>query len=208
MDQIPAPGPPRTFHLRLVSILSILFLLDVGLVFYSVESITYTGVTSMVLFASEFMILLASISGSVGRYTIGVIDLRRARGREDAPSWEEKSMYIFYVDLAVGELSVANSRVKLTTRLRKASNLPHLLHCHLAQLWPASPYSSRRLHDFPLVLVTMLGSRPLPTRDSRYGCAVPQRHCAGDGDTRRSNLYHLSRRDDSPRRRCGSRWPK
>jgi len=106
MDQIPAPGPPRTFHLRLVSILSILCLLDFVLVLYSIESITYTGVTSMVLFASEFMILLASIWGSIGRYAIGVIDLRRARGREDAPSWEEKSMYIFYVDLAVGESSL------------------------------------------------------------------------------------------------------
>jgi E3 ubiquitin-protein ligase synoviolin len=103
MDQIPAPGPPVSFHARLASILSILSLLDIVLVLYSVESITYSGVSSMVLFASEFMILLASILGSVGRYTIGVIDLRRARGREDAPSWEEKSMYIFYVDLTVGE---------------------------------------------------------------------------------------------------------
>lgn len=57
----------------------------------------------MVLFVSEFMILLASINGTSARYVVGLIDLRRARGRADAPSWEEKSMYLFYVDLAVGE---------------------------------------------------------------------------------------------------------
>ena len=65
-------------------------------------SITTDGVSSMVLFASEFTILLASILGTCARYSVGIIDLRRARGREDAPSWEEKSMYLFYVDLGVG----------------------------------------------------------------------------------------------------------
>lgn len=103
MDQIPPPGPPSTFHLRLSTILTLLTTFDVLLVTYSLDSILSYGVSGKVLFASEFMILLASISGTAARYGIGLIDLRRARGRVDAPSWEEKSMYLFYVDLAVGE---------------------------------------------------------------------------------------------------------
>lgn len=103
MDQIPAPGPPRIFHIRITSILFLLTLIDILLVTYSLESIAFNGVSSMVLFASEFVILLASVSGTFARYWIGVADLWRARGREDAPSWEQKSMYLFYVDLAVGE---------------------------------------------------------------------------------------------------------
>lgn len=57
----------------------------------------------MVLFTSEYMVLLASIWGTGARYGVNCIDLRRARGREDAPAWEEKSMWMFYIDLAVGE---------------------------------------------------------------------------------------------------------
>lgn len=51
------------------------------------------------------MILLASILSTFAKYVISVMDLRRARGQEDAPPWEEKSMYIFYVNLATGKLS-------------------------------------------------------------------------------------------------------
>lgn len=105
MDQIPPPGPPSSFHIRMSTIITILTISDLLLVAYSLESITIDGVSSMVLFASEFMILLASITGTTARYVVGLIDLRRARGREDAPSWEEKSMYLFYVDLAVGTFS-------------------------------------------------------------------------------------------------------
>ncbi|WWD16854.1 hypothetical protein CI109_101286 [Kwoniella shandongensis] len=101
MDQIPPPGPPPTFHLRITLIITFLTLFDLLLVTYSLESILVDGVSSMVLFASEFTILLASILGTSARYGVGIIDLRRARGRADAPSWEAKSMWLFYVDLAV-----------------------------------------------------------------------------------------------------------
>lgn len=101
MDQIPPPGPPALFHVRISFVIFILSLLDLALVTYSLDTILVDGVSAMVLFASEFMILLASISGTSARYLVGLIDLRRARGRADAPSWEEKSMYLFYVDLAV-----------------------------------------------------------------------------------------------------------
>lgn len=38
------------------------------------------------------------------RYTLSIIDLRRARtrGGESAPPWENKSMYIFYIELLTG----------------------------------------------------------------------------------------------------------
>ncbi|RXK38218.1 hypothetical protein M231_04502 [Tremella mesenterica] len=101
MDQIPPPGPPISYHLRISSIISLLTAVDMILVIYSLETIILDGPSAMILFASEFMILLASISGTFARYMIGLIDLRRARGRADAPSWEEKSMYLFYIDLAV-----------------------------------------------------------------------------------------------------------
>jgi E3 ubiquitin-protein ligase synoviolin len=110
MDQIPPPGPPALFHVRTSVIICLLTLADLVLVTYSLESILLDGVSAMVLFGSEFMILLASISGTTARYVIGLMDLRRARGRVDAPSWEAKSMYLFYVDLATGMCRLCSSR--------------------------------------------------------------------------------------------------
>lgn len=104
MDQIPPPGPPKLYHIRITSIILLLAIFDFALVSYSLESILTEGVSAMVLFASEFTILNASILGTAARYTVGLIDLRRARGRADAPPWEEKSMWLFYVDLTVGRL--------------------------------------------------------------------------------------------------------
>ena len=104
MDQVPPPGPPTLFHVRAVSVLLILTLFDLALAAYSLDTILSDGVSSMVLFASEFVILLAAIGGTMARYAVGLIDLRRAEGRADAPSWEDKSVWLFYIDLAVGKL--------------------------------------------------------------------------------------------------------
>jgi E3 ubiquitin-protein ligase synoviolin len=83
MDQIPPPGPPALFHIRTSLIITLLTIADLVLVTYSLESILLDGVSAMVLFASEFMILLASIGGTTARYVVGLVDLRRARGRVD-----------------------------------------------------------------------------------------------------------------------------
>jgi E3 ubiquitin-protein ligase synoviolin len=103
MDQIPAPGPPTSFHIRITSITALLSTTDLLLVYYSLDSILTYGVSAKVLFVSEFMVLLASIMGTAARYVVNCLDIRRARGREDAPAWEAKSMYMFYIDLAVGK---------------------------------------------------------------------------------------------------------
>jgi E3 ubiquitin-protein ligase synoviolin len=103
MDQIPPPGPPTIFHIRLSTFITLLSTVDLLLVLYSLDSILTYGVSAMVLFTSEYMVLLASIWGTGAKYGVNCLDLRRARGREDAPAWEAKSMWMFYVDLAVGE---------------------------------------------------------------------------------------------------------
>jgi E3 ubiquitin-protein ligase synoviolin len=105
IDQVPPPGPPAWFHVRLGAVLALLTTFDVLLFLYAMEHVLAMGVSAMVLFASEFAILVAAIGGTWARYAVGVADLHRARGRADAPPWEEKSMYLFYIDLAVGTSS-------------------------------------------------------------------------------------------------------
>jgi E3 ubiquitin-protein ligase synoviolin len=109
MDQIPAPGPPTSFHIRIATFTALLSTTDLLLVYYSLDSILTYGVSAKVLFVSEFMVLLASIVGTAARYGVNCLDIRRARGREDAPAWEAKSMYMFYIDLAVGKWPVRAS---------------------------------------------------------------------------------------------------
>ncbi|EIW82888.1 hypothetical protein CONPUDRAFT_101339 [Coniophora puteana RWD-64-598 SS2] len=102
MDQRPYPGPPALFHLRMVSLLGILSLTDVVMFAFAAESTTRNGVGGMMMFGSEYAILMASAMNTTAKYLVCVNDLRRARqrGGENAPPWQNKSMWLFYIELA------------------------------------------------------------------------------------------------------------
>ena len=48
---------------------------------------------------------MASAFNSIARYTLSVLELRRARARGgvNAPAWETQSMYVFYIELVTGK---------------------------------------------------------------------------------------------------------
>ncbi len=52
----------------------------------------------------QYSILMASLINSKAKYILSAIEFHRAasRGGENAPPWEDKSMWIFYVDLITG----------------------------------------------------------------------------------------------------------
>ncbi|KAF8332050.1 uncharacterized protein EI90DRAFT_3123127 [Cantharellus anzutake] len=101
MDQQPYPGPPMLFHLRTNVMFFILWTVDILMLQFAIETVLTHGVGGIVLFGSEYAILLASCLNSVLKYFVMVYDLRRARtrGGEDAPIWENKSMCMFYIEL-------------------------------------------------------------------------------------------------------------
>lgn len=120
MDQQPYPGPSALFHLRMTSLFLILWLTDFIMFAVAIDHTLRYGVGGMVLFASEvgslFMklncvltrlqygILMASIMNTILKYLLSAYELRRAgrRGGENAPPWENKSMWVFYIELATG----------------------------------------------------------------------------------------------------------
>lgn len=53
MDQVPYPGPPLLFHIRMNTLLFILWVVDFIMLVFAVESTLSNGVGGMVLFASE-----------------------------------------------------------------------------------------------------------------------------------------------------------
>ncbi|KAH7335976.1 hypothetical protein B0J17DRAFT_60485 [Rhizoctonia solani] len=109
MDQQPYPGPPRSFHIRTLALFNLLALVDVVMIGSLAEVILHEGVDGLVLFVSEYAILLASLLNSWLKYLISVYDIYRAsrRGGDDAPPWEHKSMYIFYVELLTDFLKLS-----------------------------------------------------------------------------------------------------
>jgi E3 ubiquitin-protein ligase synoviolin len=112
MDQRPYPGPPLLFHVRMVVLFTLLWATDLLMFLFAVEHTLTAGVGGMVLFASEYGILMASLMNTMSKYVLSTYDLRRAgrRGGENAPPWENKSMWVFYIELATDFL-------KLTTYL-------------------------------------------------------------------------------------------
>ena len=53
----------------------------------------------------KYGILMASVMNTIAKYLLSAYDLRRAgrRGGENAPPWENKSMWVFYIELVTGE---------------------------------------------------------------------------------------------------------
>ncbi|GAA5840369.1 hypothetical protein JCM9279_002360 [Rhodotorula babjevae] len=83
----------RLAHLRMVGLLSLLLLADIGFIFNAADSIMVDGPTVMIMFASEYLILVATALATSAKYVINCIDMRR-----DTP-WEDKSIFVFYVEL-------------------------------------------------------------------------------------------------------------
>ncbi|KAK4053969.1 E3 ubiquitin-protein ligase hrd1 [Microbotryomycetes sp. JL221] len=84
---------PRIAHVRMTTLLAVLWVIDGAFVALAIESILVDGPTVMIMFASEYTIMLASLWSITMKYIICCIDLR-----SEVP-WENKSLWGLYVDL-------------------------------------------------------------------------------------------------------------
>ena len=53
MDQRPYPGPPILFHIRMTTLFTILWFIDLFMFAFAVDSTTKNGVGGMMMFANE-----------------------------------------------------------------------------------------------------------------------------------------------------------
>ena len=157
-----SPVIPVKFHIRMVSLMSVLALTDIFFVNYTVDHLLTRGVSVMVMFGFEvrvvrwrqkgsgmahsappylrappaparfsalsvvrplcqYAVQLASLVGTAVKYVLHTIDLR------DENPWENKSMYIFYLELIVGACPTTLPR---TARLQVRPLMRSLLHLH------------------------------------------------------------------------------
>ncbi|PWN27998.1 hypothetical protein BDZ90DRAFT_219316, partial [Jaminaea rosea] len=98
-----SPSLSRLFHARMVSVLWTLFCLDLFLVAFAIEVLILEQqrMGIMIMFASEFTILTATLWSTIAKYVLNCVDLR-----SDEP-WEGKSMYVSAVDLVTDFLKLA-----------------------------------------------------------------------------------------------------
>ena len=53
MDQRPYPGPPLLFHLRMTTLFTILWFIDLFMFAFAVDSTSKNGIGGMMIFANE-----------------------------------------------------------------------------------------------------------------------------------------------------------
>ncbi|KAI9199393.1 uncharacterized protein BJ171DRAFT_217087 [Polychytrium aggregatum] len=94
------PNHRLVFHARMIGIIGILAVVDFSMVFFTVDRMLSQGVGMMIIFGFEYTILLWSITATFVKYILNAIDLRN-----DTP-WEEKSMYVFYLELIIDFLKL------------------------------------------------------------------------------------------------------
>lgn len=94
MDQ--GDAPTRLFHVRMVSVMGLMMLVDVCMLYYSIEYTVMRGPTMMIIFGFEYTLLMSLSFSTMVKYALHSVDMHSENG------WDDKSMYIFYLDLVIG----------------------------------------------------------------------------------------------------------
>ncbi|XP_033754158.1 E3 ubiquitin-protein ligase AMFR-like isoform X2 [Pecten maximus] len=94
-----SPATPRWFHLKLISLLSVVFLCSATLIVICIYVGMYAGLTILAFMAAECLILSFRTLYVILRYVIHLVDMN-VEG-----VWEKRTVYIYYAEL-VFELSV------------------------------------------------------------------------------------------------------
>ncbi|KAJ3098248.1 E3 ubiquitin-protein ligase hrd1 [Phlyctochytrium planicorne] len=90
-----SPNLTVKFHARMIGIIALLYATDIGLLWYTVDYTFRRGASMMIIFGFEYTILISLIFSVSAKYVLHTIDLRGEH------PWENKSMYIFYLELVV-----------------------------------------------------------------------------------------------------------
>jgi hypothetical protein len=109
----------------------------------------------------------------MAKYFLSVWDLRRAstRGGADAPPWEAKSTYNFYIELVTGMHEARKYMLNpdLVIRLCQAYDILDFFRRHHDVLWPPAQYHPGCLHHWPLFHHSSHGLLPLSDRYTGHG---------------------------------------
>lgn len=99
MERSPVIG--RLFHLRILSLLTVLAHLDILFIMHAYESTVMLGASVQLVFGFEYAILIIMIVNITIKYVLHAVE-----ARWEAP-WESKAAVLLYTELAVSFLKVS-----------------------------------------------------------------------------------------------------
>ncbi|KAF7487945.1 E3 ubiquitin-protein ligase synoviolin [Sarcoptes scabiei] len=95
-----SPNISMFFHIRVVSLLILLGILDIVFVYFAYQRTMTKGASVQLVFGFEYAILFAVILNITMKYILHLIDLHN-----DAP-WEDKAIYLLHTELIMGFLKL------------------------------------------------------------------------------------------------------
>ncbi|KAJ3077163.1 E3 ubiquitin-protein ligase hrd1 [Podochytrium sp. JEL0797] len=96
-----ATNPPTwSFHIKMWTIMTLMILIDVGIVAYAGEHTGRKGPSMMLIFGFENAIMAFSVLLGMMKYILHTIDLRSEH------PWDRKSMWVFYAELIIDLLKL------------------------------------------------------------------------------------------------------
>lgn len=112
-----SPNINILFHVRIVSLLTVLATCDIAFMYFAYHSIITKGAGTQLVFGFEYAILLATILNIVMKYILHWIDIA-----SDSP-WDEKAVCLLYTELVMSILKVTLYLVFVAAML-KYHNFP------------------------------------------------------------------------------------
>ncbi|KNC78351.1 hypothetical protein SARC_09214 [Sphaeroforma arctica JP610] len=93
MEQVPNPG--RLYHIRICAVLSLLAVLDCGMIAYAIHSSLEHGPSAQFMFGFEYLLLTTSVLYSMAKYTLNLCE------RYNITSTHDRQVYLFYLGLCM-----------------------------------------------------------------------------------------------------------
>jgi len=93
------------FHLRVATLLSLLFAINLTMISYAYNTTATKGPSVQVVFGFEYAILLTVVFNITVKYILHTIDLQ-----SETP-WDNKPVFLLYTELIIGILKVIGAKI-------------------------------------------------------------------------------------------------
>lgn len=93
------------FHLRIATLLSLLFAINLTMINYAYNTTASKGPSVQLVFGFEYAILLTVVINITIKYILHTIDLQ-----SETP-WDNKPVFLLYTELIIGILKVIDAEI-------------------------------------------------------------------------------------------------
>ncbi len=95
-----SPSISFLFHLRVISLATLLALVDINFILHAYHSTLTKGASVQLVFGFEYAVLLTIVANTVVKYILHSIDLYSEN------PWENKAVFMLYTELVIGFIKV------------------------------------------------------------------------------------------------------